>query len=276
MDVSTYLKRIDFAGPVRPDFETLQRLHRAHLFAIPYENLDVQLDRPVTIELEPIYEKIVNRGRGGWCYEMNGLLGWALGELGFKVHRGKGGVMRVLRGDDAVGNHLVLPVTLADGTVLADVGFGDGPIDPIRLVAGEFKAGLFTYRLEQLENEWWRLNNHSSGGAPSFDFNLAPVGEALLARQCEFLQKSEMSPFVQNLVCQRYTPERFTMLRGRVLRTFDGGPMQEHLIADEKEFMTVLSTVFGLDVPEAASLWPKICERHDAVFASAPSTNPNP
>jgi N-hydroxyarylamine O-acetyltransferase len=269
LDVDAYLKRIDFSGPVRHDVETLARLHHAHLTAIPYEDIDVQLGRPVTIELGPIYEKIVRRGRGGWCYEMNGIFGWALGELGFKVHRGASGVMREGKGDAAVGNHLVLPVKLDDGFVLADVGFGDGPTVPIRLVEGSFNGGLFTYGLKKLDDHWWRLLNHPQGAAPSFDFNLAIADEALLARQCGFLQTAEMSPFVQNLVCQRYAQGHFHMLRGRVLRRLDGTSLDEHLIADEKELLSVLGSVFGLDVPEAASLWPKICERHEAVFAQA-------
>ena len=81
-------------------------------------------------------EKIVTRRRGGWCYEMNGTLGWALGELGFRVTRGTGAVVRALKGEAAVGNHLVLRVDVPEGAYLADVGFGDGPRDPIRVVPG--------------------------------------------------------------------------------------------------------------------------------------------
>src|SRR6185503_6394389 len=99
MDLQAYLDRIGFAGEARPDLATLTALHRAHLLAIPYENLDVQFGTPVTIEPAAAFEKIVTRGRGGWCYEMNGLFGAALDEIGFQVTRLAGGVRRDLMGE---------------------------------------------------------------------------------------------------------------------------------------------------------------------------------
>ena len=272
MDIEAYLRRIGFSGALRTDLDTLARLHRAHLRAVPYENLDVQLGRKVTIELAPIYDKIVQRGRGGWCYEMNGLFGWALQTLGFRVHRGAGAVMREVLGDVCVGNHLVLSVMLSEGSFLADVGFGDGPIDPIRLIEGEFVSGRFTFGLERLDEKWLRLRNHTAGGAKSFDFTLDVADETLLAERCAFLQTADVSPFVQNLVCQRYLANgELVILRGRVLRHLDGTNVKERLIADEREFMRVLEDEFLLDVPEVASLWSRICARHDALFGDVPS-----
>src|SRR4029078_11594867 len=96
----------------RADLATLRAVHRQHLERIPYENLDVQFGRRLSIEIETIFEKIVSRGRGGWCYEMNGLLGWALEEIGFKVTRMAGGVMRATLGDGNLRNTLVLRVGL--------------------------------------------------------------------------------------------------------------------------------------------------------------------
>ncbi len=77
---------------VRPRRSTAcARCIAAHLRAIPYENLDVQLGRPVTIGRDAVLDKVIGRGRGGWCYEMNGVLGWALEQLGFKITRLAGG-----------------------------------------------------------------------------------------------------------------------------------------------------------------------------------------
>ena len=78
MELSAYLHRIGFDGRVRPDLATLRAIHRAHQYAIPFENLDVQLHRPVVLDVEANYDKIVHQRRGGWCYEMNGVMGWAL------------------------------------------------------------------------------------------------------------------------------------------------------------------------------------------------------
>jgi N-hydroxyarylamine O-acetyltransferase len=251
------------------NLQGLHAVHRAHLLAVPFENLNVQLGWPVTTELGPIYEKIVERRRGGWCYEMNGLFAWALQQLSFDVTRAAAGVMREAGGDAMVGNHLTLQVQLPEGRHLADVGFGDGPIEPFRIAPGAFSDGRFSFALSQPEPGWWRLHNHSHGGAESFDFRLLPAEEALLAEKCTFLQTAEASPFVQNLVCQRHTPEGFMILRGRVLRRLTPDGSEDRLINSADDLTTTLQNAFDLDVPEAARLWPKLLERHAALFATS-------
>ncbi len=268
MDVDTYLRRIGIRERPPATLQGLRALHRAHLLAIPFENLSVQLGQTVTTEIGPIYEKIVERGRGGWCYEMNGLLGWALEQLGFDVTRMAGGVMREVMGDAQMGNHLLLKVELPEGLYLADVGFGDGPIEPLAILPGEFSDGRFGFALSEPETGWWRLHNHPQGGAKSFDFRIAPADESLLASKCAYLQTSEMSPFVQNLVCQRHTLEGFAMLRGRVLRRLTPDGTEDRLLNGTDELLAAMRDHFDLNVREAASLWPKIAARHEAMFAT--------
>jgi N-hydroxyarylamine O-acetyltransferase len=270
MEIDSYLLRIGLHERPSANLYGLRALHRAHLLAIPYENLDVQLGRPVTTEIGSIYKKIVEGGRGGWCYEMNGLFGWALQQLDFDVTRMAGGVTREIMGDIMVGNHLVLKVELPAGAYLADVGFGDGPIEPFPIAVHDFNDGRFSFALSQPEPYWWRLHNHPHGGARSFDFRVQPADERLLAEKCSFLQTSEMPPFVQNLVCQRYTPEGFVILRGRVFRRLTRDGVEDRILNNADELMEALREHFALDVPEAAALWPKIVERHAALFG--PST----
>lgn len=265
MDLAAYLDRIGFAGQARPDLATLKAVHRAHLLAIPYENLDVQLRRPVTTDPAEAFDKIVRRRRGGWCYQMNGLLGWALEAIGFSVTRMAGGVHRATLGDDAVGNHLVLRVDL-DRPWLADAGFGDGPLEPYPITAGPFHDNGFDFALEAHGGGWWRLRNHPRGGAPSFDFRNERADEALLAACCTRLQTAPESPFVQNAVIQRLRPEGMAILRGRTLRLLTPDAVEERLIESADELVETLSTVFALDLPEAASLWPAISARHEALF----------
>src|SRR5437868_15402114 len=83
--LDAYLERIGYSGSRRPTLATLIAVHRAHLLAISYENLDIHLGRVLTLDPAQIFDKIVMRRRGGWCYEMNSLLAWALRELGFSV-----------------------------------------------------------------------------------------------------------------------------------------------------------------------------------------------
>src|SRR5262245_9960527 len=207
VDLPAYLARIGFIGEARPDRATLEQAHRGHLLSIPYENLDVQLGRPLTTSPDAAFRKLTIGRRGGWCYEMNGTLGAALSAIGFKVTRLAGAVMRSAMGDANLGNHLVLLVDLPEGPVIADVGFGDGPIGPFDLAAGRFRSGLFDFELEDLKDGWWRLHNHPFGGAPNFDFQPQAADEAVLAARCDFLQSNEASPFVQNLVAQIHRPD---------------------------------------------------------------------
>jgi N-hydroxyarylamine O-acetyltransferase len=266
MHLSSYLARIGIDEPPPTTLEGLTLLHRAHLLSVPFENLDVQLGHPVTIDREPIFEKIVGRRRGGWCFEMNGVFGWALSELGFRVTRLSGGVMREMNGALAEGNHLVLRVDLDEGVYLADVGFGDGPITPMPLRKGAFIANGFRYGLTPLGEDWWRLTDHVSPTPLTYDVKIAPADEAQLAGQCAMLQTAPASPFVQNLVVQRQREGGITILRGRVLRQVRPDGADERLLESADDLLAVLSGEFGLAVPEAASLWPKIVERHEALF----------
>jgi N-hydroxyarylamine O-acetyltransferase len=183
--------------------------------------------------------------------------------------------MRKMKGEPAVGNHLVLRVELPEGLYLADVGFGDGPRDPIPLKVGAFESEGFHFGVNRIDDNWWRFANDPRGGAPTFDFNLAPADEAVLSERCAFLQTSPQSPFVQNLVVQRHMPRGLAILRGRILRMLTPNETRERVFADVDDLMSALKIVFGLDVPEVADLWPKIAARHEEFLvqkkASAPA-----
>jgi N-hydroxyarylamine O-acetyltransferase len=272
MKIEDYLNRIGLKSAPRPTLEGLRTVHRAHLFAIPYENFDVQLGRPLTTDVAAACEKIVAHRRGGWCYEMNGLLGWALQALGFRVTRASGAVKRDVRGDAIIGNHLVLRVDLPEGVWLADAGFGDGPVEPLCVAEGSYTVDGFTHRIERLDEVWWRMQNHPVGSGNTFDFTTAPADEAVLARMCSFLQTAPVSPFVQNAVAQRCGPGVVTMLRGRMLRHVRPAGYDERLIESADDLLETLRCEFALDLPEAAGLWPKIVKRHDDVMAELAAT----
>ncbi|GJL91367.1 arylamine N-acetyltransferase family protein [Hyphococcus sp.] len=268
MNLNTYLNRIGYAGVVRADAPTLKAVHRAHVQTIPYENLDVQFGTPVTRSAADAYDKIVKRRRGGWCYEMNGLLGWALEEIGFKVDRLAGAVGRDERGDASVGNHLVLIVQL-DELWLADAGFGDGLIEAIPLKSGAFHNGPYQCRIDDIGGGWLRYHSDPRTGGPTFDFNRAVSDDRLLEDLCRYLQTGEDSPFVLNAVVQRWMPDHHASIRGRVFTRLGAGEKMTETIETAEQYVGVLKSAFNLDLPDAASLWPKISARHDEIFASA-------
>ncbi len=270
MDLAAYLARIGYVGTPRVDLPTLHDIHRAHLRALPYENLDVLLGQPGGVGIQGGYDKIVTGGRGGWCYEMNGLLGWALSEIGFQVTRMSGAVSRTERGEISHGNHLVLRVDL-DQPYIADVGFGDGMLEPIPLRAGTYSRAGFDFRLETLDADWWRFHNHPFGGAPYFDFTLATARDEDLATTCQWLRTSPESIFTQVAIVQRHTPEGLVVLLGRMLRRIQPDGKSHTLIGSSEELVDVLAREFGLDLPEAATLWPAICAKHDELFGGPPA-----
>jgi N-hydroxyarylamine O-acetyltransferase len=260
-----YLARIGYEGPVRPDLACLKSLHRQHLLSISYENLDVQLERPLDLDPQRIFEKIVQQRRGGWCYEMNGMLQWALTEIGFDVMRMNGGVMRKEQGDPTMGNHLVLCVNL-DEPYMADVGLGDGLLEPIPLRADNFTQGNLAYSLEPLEDDLWRFHNHEGRIPPNFDFRYRPADEDLFAEKCAELQSDPESIFVQNLICQRQRPDGVYILLGRVLSHITSDGVQRTLLNSPEELRDTLAAVFDLRDPQADDLWPRVVERHEALF----------
>ena len=268
MDLKAYFGRIGYVGEPRADLATLRALHRAHLLAIPYENLDVQLGRPVMLDDDAAFEKIVGRGRGGWCYEMNGLFAAVLEEIGFKVTRVAGAVMREAMGDIVLGNHLVLLVHVDGEPWIADVGLGDGSLDPFVLRAGPFSVAGYRFGLARLDRMWWRFQNHEQSGARSFDFIPEPSLPGVLAAHCEWQQTAPESTFVMNLIVQRFTGQEILRLHGRVLRTLRPHSTRERVLSSADDLVRVLDRQFGLDVPEAASLWPRIVARHEELFAA--------
>ncbi len=270
MNLDAYLRRIGLEGPLPPTLATLHAVHRAQAHAVPYEGLDIQ--QGVALDLDParIFDKLVTRERGGWCYETNGLLAWALTELGFDVQRCTAGVYRRERGDAALGNHLMLIVNLEQNwppqNWLCDLGLGDALRAPIPLVEGPHHDGPLEFRLEHLPDGFWRFHNHAYGAPASFDFLNAPADEALLRHQNAKLQTDPESYFVLNAEAIRMGTDHSVTLLGRVLRLASGTGVQKTLLATSDELAEVLATQFGITGVDTDAIWPRIMARHAVLF----------
>ncbi len=264
MDLQAYLDRIGFEGTPRVDVATLTQIQQRHLLTIPYENISVQLSEPVGLAPGPIFEKIVHGDRGGWCYEMNGLMQWALQEIGFDVMRMAGGVMRSAIGDIALGNHLVLAVQL-DEVWIADVGFGDGCKAPFPLCDGTITEQGLRFSLRRLEDGFWRFGSHQFSSTTDFDFETVSADEELLEAQCHHLQSAEDSPFVATLVCQKHEPAAIQTLRGRVRSTISGAGVTRWVVDSPAELNDELAETFGIGM-DLTAIWPNIVARHEAFF----------
>ena len=247
MDVTAYLDRINYRGSLVPSAETLRALQVAHLLAVPFENLSIHAGEPVVLEDDALFGKIVNRKRGGFCYELNGLFAALLRTLGFKVEMLNA---QVANSEGVFGpdfDHMALMVSLEERW-LADVGFGDSFREPLLLdqreptVQGE-RIYLITSEGAKLkllqragEGEWKAL----------YRFTLRSYSYADYAGMCKFHQTSPDSHFTRARLCSRATPDgRITISGMRLITDTDGG-RKETVIENEEEYARLLREHFGI------------------------------
>lgn len=248
VDLDAYLERIQWSGPTQPDLDTLAALQRAHVAAIPFENLDVQLGIPIHLDLTALQDKLVARRRGGYCFEQNSLFAAILQHLGYEVVLREA---RVRRGSQAITarSHLVLQVALPGGSVLADVGFGaDGPLGPIpmdgsvvRWFGEDFRVQPEGVRLvlRSLRDDVWRDLYAVEPGT------VAPV-DLVVANH--YTSTHPDSRFVQTLTAQLSRPYDRWSLRNYELthRTAQGTEVQT---ISPEELIPTLDRVFDLAMP---------------------------
>ena len=263
-----YLLRIGYQGDVAPTLECLRQLHLRHALTIPYENLDFQLNRVIKVDIPSIFHKIVARRRGGVCHEVHRLFRWVLSEIGFESILVGAGVDRREQGDDAMGNHSLVLVRLDGEYHLADLGLGDGIREPIPLVEGAHRQGGLIFRLERLDDGYWRYHNHQFALPASFDFREEAADEQWIIERLHYFSTDKDSMFVQNLFCQIMSMESVLCLTGRFLLTKTLRGKTKTLISEDS-FERILADTFGLRHPEAMKIWPRVAARHRLLFGDA-------
>jgi N-hydroxyarylamine O-acetyltransferase len=253
MNIKQYLERIQYSGPLNPDVQTLHRLQRSHLEHIPFENLDIGLKRPIRLEQAALWEKIIIHGRGGFCYELNGLFASLLEEIGFEVTYLNA---RVYNRQGELGidfDHLALLVKIPEqaGPWLADVGFGDTFNEPLCLEGPEIQVqGLRSYRLERLHKGFaiWQRNYDDSWERHYF-FDLRPhrFPEEYLSA-CNYHQTSPKSSFTRGSIISRATPDgRISLEDGWLILTRDG-LRTERAITSREKYYALLQQYFGIQL----------------------------
>ena len=267
-DRARYLDRIGAAAPVQADLAALAALMRTHLDRVPFENLDVQLGHVPLETVDAIFDKVVGRGRGGWCYEVNTLFGVLLADLGYAVTRLSGDVRRGGDVAERLGNHLCLRVDL-DRPYLVDVGFGGSITAPLALAPGAGIDGPYAIHLAHVEGDRWTFDETVGEGASfGFDFTTGPADEAVLATMRSALAREDWSPFVQNLVMQLRRGDTHWTLRGRVLTQLTPAGKTTRLLGSVDEMAAVGREVFAMELPEVERLWQRAVDRHDQLFGT--------
>jgi len=254
MDSKAYLERIGIREHLTPTAANLMRIQKAHLQSVPYENLDILLNRPIRLDVESLYEKIVVNRRGGYCFEVNELLGHLLRELGYEVTDLFG---RFLRGETGIPmrRHHVLMVKCIDDEVpyIADVGVGTGsPNLPMRMVVGEeLQDGVIAYRLTKQDFFGWVLEDRKQDEwGPVYSFTEepnAPIDYVTASFWCEHAPESIFNKGA--MVSLRTDTGRRT-IDGDEARVFDGDGVTVYPLASWEEKKKVLREWFGIVLPE--------------------------
>lgn len=257
-DLAAYLARIGYAGPVAPNREMLEAIASCHPATIAFENLDPLLDRPVDLALPALMAKLVHGGRGGYCFESNGLLLAVLRHIGFTVD---GLAARVYwnqpSGDTPPRTHMLLLVALPKGPVLIDVGFGGAvltgvldlvpnvkqstPHEPFRLLRD---GALWEQQI--LIGDTWRTTYR-------FDLTVQEPIDYELANW--WTSANPKTHFRHMLICARsIAGQRMT------LRNFDfathrlGGGTLRRTLANGAEVCDVIERDFGIALPDGQAL----------------------
>ena len=250
MDVKKYFERIGLELPetVVPDSALLRKLHFAHCCTVPYENYDMMRGIPTSLEEDGLFQKIVEEGKGGICFELNGSFGYLLSALGYKV---TDYAARYLRGESTIPmrRHRVMKVEATDGVWLCDVGIGEvAQREPIALVEGLVQEQFGeTYKLEKEEGLGWVLWDLHKGQWRKFYSFTEEV-----QRQVDFIalnfycEKHPDSPFNKDEMFAVKTAEGRKTLDGHIYKEFKNGEVFVKELTDEE--MPWAYAQFGLKV----------------------------
>jgi N-hydroxyarylamine O-acetyltransferase len=267
------LARIGLDRRPPADAGGLRAVHRAFVASVPYEALAIQLGETAPLDPGRLVARMLDGGRGGYCFEMNTVLFELLEALGFRVERRQGIVgVRDAAAPGEPTNHLALVVDAGGGErFLADAGLGEGPLLPLPLREGEIRSGPLAWHLERDGDGWW-VAQHEWGSVPGFRFADAPSDLAAFAPHHERLSTEPDSSFVQTLVVQQPREDHIVTLRARTLSADGPGRRARDVLPDAAAFAAALRDAFGIDPAVLGDqrlrrLWAQACLQHEAFVA---------
>ncbi len=245
-----YRARLGGGAAGETSLATLIAIHEAHLLTVPFENLDIHLGREIVLDLERLYDKIVTRRRGGFCYELNGLFASLLAGLGFELD-----LLSARVADDAGAlgpeyDHMALLVRCEGKRWLADVGFGDSFRTPVDLDDASPQRGgdpLGRAWSVRDDGEELALVQHEPDGSSrtTYAFTLEPRALSDYAPMCVYQQTSPDSHFTQRRICSGATPEgRVSLANDRLIVTTREARTERQVAENERA--AVLLQEFGV------------------------------
>lgn len=242
-----YFDRIGFNGDAKADIATVSGMMRCQLFSVPFENIDVQAGKVISLDPEEIVDKIIARKRGGYCFEVNGLFAMALGALGvpYQLVAARPMMYPVRKPR----THMAI-VVQADGREwLCDLGFGSYGIRapmPLDFLDTEIKQDFDTFMLSKANHREYLLQARVEGKwADQYAFDLSPQ-EWIDFAPANYLSSTHPdSIFVQKLVVVLHNHRGRISLTGDTLKTVVEGQLEKQQIKPEEK-AAVLNCRFGL------------------------------
>jgi N-hydroxyarylamine O-acetyltransferase len=248
-DKSEYFARIGMESiGATPDLAGLKLLQRQHLLNVPFENLDIHWKRPIVLDTDRFYQKIVRENRGGFCYELNGLFNELLREVGFETRLLSARVASADGGFSPEFDHLSILVMIGEMQYIADVGFGSFTTEPMRFAGGEEQideAGTFMIRRQ--DDEYFDVAR-KDGNEWRSEYMFRPLGHDLseFAGMCDFHQTSPESHFMKHKICSILTPSGRKTLTDEKFIVSENGQRTEVAVVSDKHFAGILATEFGI------------------------------
>ena len=250
MDINKYISRIGYEGKLSPNEECLKELHRCHLMSIPYEALDVQLGKRISLDLNKIFKKVIDNQRGGYCYELNYIFHWLLTKVGFENHL----VSARIFDNEKIGpefDHMAIVVKLND-LWLVDVGYGDLFITPLKIktdIEQEDKFKLYKL-IPDGKNDYLLLESLKSNvnWIRKYSFNLKPCLIDDFKDQHEYKQSSSDSYFVRNMICSLPNESGRKTILNNTFKIRTGSVVREKQFTSQKELTQILENDFNIRI----------------------------
>jgi N-hydroxyarylamine O-acetyltransferase len=248
IDVGAYLALLKLVQ-LPADLAFLKKIHKAHLIAVPFENLDIHYSRKISLDADFIFQKIVNEQRGGFCYELNLLLFHLLTQLGYDCHLVSAQVFNENKWSPDF-EHMMIIVTILDDQWLVDVGFGKHFIEPkkLQLTTPQLDYTVY-YKFERNDEQQWILKNSKDNAIyePIYRFELTPKNMIEFIPRCNYHQES-MESFHKNtkFITKLFRTGRITLTDRRLITELLG-EKEEMIILNEDAFFSKLEYYFGID-----------------------------
>lgn len=258
INLESYFRRISYSGGNTPNLQTLQALMHHHTQSIPFENLSSFLGYPVAIDPLGVEQKLVRSGRGGYCYEQNGLFRQALETLGFTV-TGLGARVLWQQPQDArpAQTHMILHTRIDGVPYLVDVGFGSQtPTAPLRLDTElEQPTPHGTYRVFEQNNEYCVARQLGNTWAPMYRFDMQEQYPADYKVANWYVSTHPDSQFVTHLIAARPVADgRYTLLDRELTLQRQDGSRQKSILTDASQVRSALTEIFGINITALSDL----------------------